>query len=1072
MAVYFFTDTGSIQQTSSQGFGPKASALQTQYRVTSMFSGGTQQKAYAVCKGEILVLDNGGSYNVVLKPLSNYGWDYPIRYFIYKGIKKTALVSGQEIAARTMNDLTRVMHETQERRNALIDETAGNPQGTTTAKPQKSALGLDLTLSGSESLDSVFNLFTSDQLPIVEAAGDHIGDFESSAFGFEVVLHNDNEGPLVSDAKTLEKIVSVQSGSNAREKFIEQDERHKVLDYMDPCAFYSQFYFLGFRKKGSANRIAKASLFQFLNGIFATSNRIYLDIRNHYNRGLNYYRNFGADVDTDAKIKLRKDPNSSTGEMDYGTDKWPILIIDTTQLTGSGPKTDMLVHLPKGNVQQPVVSIESGYYRIDYPVVSKRLRHIFFETSGDYTVEVALSTPKVNANTVVPYYINLRYFDNASNYVQKAYAPASLTRIDNAFELSGLIDANGLIFADAVNAFQIVQKTSSENESILPTGDPNNLITGPVAVVRDNENSHFMLLRENDGVMTFNIGSGQFSFSLKDGAEFKIIKRSELAGSNTITYLDSFERETAGICSNSYPIDFKGDNALSLSVDNSEISKISDELVKFTNTYDKRLVLKNPQTQDGITQYNLAVQGYKLDSVNNTVSLIHHSTGIPVSNKAGSPVFYSDLALANIDEESAIDKNRDITRHSYIGATNKTNIRSSAQTGQNIKVKDQGAGPSFSLLGKKLVSPHTWYYVQWYQKLKGPNNNTVNPGNGWIRQYIDDNYTAALYPVVNFDKFIDDLIDLQQDLNIDTASSGDSLELRTTRIRQLTKESDGGDFNIAAFFDSAIGSTTPDPVKRLQHIPYDNSAGNKETINGITLDTNLQLFKDYMGVRLSNGTVLDLHHLFIGLDVLNHQGSTTVNVTEWVLGILPFSIEFKLDNNVTQSTWAGDIGAAVGDYVSNKRDGNAKLSFNQEYSAKAPDHDLFADMYAHYIHNELIRLQALNPGFKELECVLQKFDRDLQNGAEEKALKAFFEHIGASFNTEMTKTSQSAVHKFLSDEIYAFSLIWFGKGNQVTAWSDYPNYDKDIKDDLREYADKGAEKFMKLLEKQRKKFAQ
>ena len=159
---FFFTDQDILNiQLVGQEFGSVATNPTSQYQVTSKHTAAGIPNAYAVSDGVLFVQNAGiNLVNLILKPTSQPPFQFPkIKFYIYRGIVKSSLVNGLEVATSSSNDLTKSIWDSQVARNASA--------GTSDSAP-KEALGIDI--SGSGSLDEVFyreNI--SYQLPVVQA---------------------------------------------------------------------------------------------------------------------------------------------------------------------------------------------------------------------------------------------------------------------------------------------------------------------------------------------------------------------------------------------------------------------------------------------------------------------------------------------------------------------------------------------------------------------------------------------------------------------------------------------------------------------------------------------------------------------------------------------------------------------------------------------------------------------------------------------------------------------------------------------------------------------------------------
>lgn len=83
---FFIQSPSTLTQTVAQGFGPSSA---TEFNVTSRFAFTAKTKAFAVCKGLVLVQPNGTNLvNVILKPYKQPIPGLNIKYFVYRGLSK------------------------------------------------------------------------------------------------------------------------------------------------------------------------------------------------------------------------------------------------------------------------------------------------------------------------------------------------------------------------------------------------------------------------------------------------------------------------------------------------------------------------------------------------------------------------------------------------------------------------------------------------------------------------------------------------------------------------------------------------------------------------------------------------------------------------------------------------------------------------------------------------------------------------------------------------------------------------------------------------------------------------
>jgi hypothetical protein len=100
---FFYTDITKVSaQADTDAFGPDPSDPDTRFNITNRFSG-TDARAYAVCDGDIVIVNNviddqnqviSDQLNIVLKPFHQPKQDLGhILYYVYRGIKKNSLIN-------------------------------------------------------------------------------------------------------------------------------------------------------------------------------------------------------------------------------------------------------------------------------------------------------------------------------------------------------------------------------------------------------------------------------------------------------------------------------------------------------------------------------------------------------------------------------------------------------------------------------------------------------------------------------------------------------------------------------------------------------------------------------------------------------------------------------------------------------------------------------------------------------------------------------------------------------------------------------------------------------------------
>lgn len=515
-------------------------------------------------------------------------------------------------------------------------------------------------------------------------------------------------------------------------------------------------------------------------------------------------------------------------------------------------------------------------------------------------------------------------------------------------------------------------------------------------------------------------------------------------------------------------IDKDGRSLIFIAIDKSELPQIVTAMNALEADFDKRLVLRNKQNKVdsfGIlnyTEYDLFIEGYKFN--NGNVAVLEQSTNIKILNDKEYPrLFASSAAIENFDGLNSIDENRKHFSHSFLQTDALLNIRSTpAIMNNNVLFRARGL-TYFTILQKtKDNQNQTWYNIEWKDGYVGIAPNTLNQpqkapsspnNNGWIRPNIKESniFDRVFYPVASFEKFIIDFLNLTKGMDINANSQNDTLTQRITRIRQMTKE--GGD--ISDLFDEIITQTNtiPDPPVRLNDLYNNVPVGASE---------NLELFVDYFGIKLANNKIIDLHHLFIGLDVLNFK-RVNFQITTYI-----FTLD--ISNNIDYSTWVGDIGAAPQDYINSKdaayevdwqtMNPNASQQEKESaflthyYKTRAKDEDLLADIYSHIMHSQLNTYLFYDPSFNNIATALYYFNLSIKSD-DKRAFEEFFQYL--NIDPTVPIIDQQNVYNYAKAEIHKFSIIWYQKDNIVE-----PSQSENLQ--LQNYSDIYAKRFLKWLE--------
>jgi hypothetical protein len=197
-----------------------------------------------------------------------------------------------------------------------------------------------------------------------------------------------------------------------------------------------------------------------------------------------------------------------------------------------------------------------------------------------------------------------------------------------------------------------------------------------------------------------------------------------------------------------------------------------------------------------------------------------------------------------------------------------------------------------------------------------------------------------------------------------------------------------------------------------------------------------QLLTDYQSMRAPDGSVVDLQHLLVGIDVLAHR------VEDQTFGQPGSYGAYRLGPNYSAATWAGDIGAAAADMtlrVDADWEKNTKPSvadrFQHYFDTRVSQADLLGDIDAWGIA-ELREQQATR--LDTIEKLLTTYYGDLtpsgtpgrkltnrRQNAIENFLRAYgFEFDYAKHQYPRTLTGQKASFEHMKEQIRLFTRVW------------------------------------------------
>ena len=385
---FFFTDQDFLNtQSADQAFGYNDSGVESgkdRFLVTSLHTATSDANAYAICKGRIFVqrilsTPSGEPVlvNIILKPSVYSIQTHPrVKFFIYRGVREDSLIGSSTQLSRD-NTLTDHLYTSEPPKNS--------PKGT-------SLLGLDISSSAIgnlEPLEKVFNAYSGFTPPEVEG-GWTLGKFHKDFIGFEIIFDTLEYQPPMGfarlDIRASGHFIKVDSLSSTYQSdiFKHQNDKEEVLNYMDPIAFFGNFYssltdklfIMGTTKKDKTTKddfitpnLTGSAIYTDLIGLsysssstvyrFFNRNAVFFDIRDELNHSYDYQWIYGSYSGNDFSHKALKyyasypitdtdTPNLINYYDHNGNNGWPVLKLSESEfvLSSNNSKGVLPLALP------------------------------------------------------------------------------------------------------------------------------------------------------------------------------------------------------------------------------------------------------------------------------------------------------------------------------------------------------------------------------------------------------------------------------------------------------------------------------------------------------------------------------------------------------------------------------------------------------------------------------------------------------------------------------------------------------------------------------------------------------
>ncbi len=382
-SIHIFADTDLFRgqelidpaQTEDDVFGPVNGSEKTEFRVTSRFRLDEGAMAYAAFDGIAMIQDVTGHEDrlvnlVLFNSTPSSGQPIP-RVMVYRGLRREDFLVGAGVNATLQvkrngtdanglpltSDLLRNIHDHFDEWRTYVQ---GKGISVTMTSPTYDLLGyMDYDAGATPkrkphtATADVYRLFyrqgrIENFVPFAIKKGWSLGRFDFYAHdnqirvGIDVIQEFGHASFTVADARVLERKIIVSAPglveNEGAQPINKMAERERILDFIDPAAFYNLHKDLGvdYRDRVTNTTRTKSGDDVYTSFItkFYSHNRIYLDIRNQHDSSLNYYLDNMDQISEDQNFKIGVNlPPGSESADKYYQNYWPLYFTSVRKTT-------------------------------------------------------------------------------------------------------------------------------------------------------------------------------------------------------------------------------------------------------------------------------------------------------------------------------------------------------------------------------------------------------------------------------------------------------------------------------------------------------------------------------------------------------------------------------------------------------------------------------------------------------------------------------------------------------------------------------------------------------------------
>lgn len=519
---HFILETDDYEVTLENSFGATSG---TEFQTTTKFTFNGTKKVYALCKGTILIQPStiSGLVNVILKPFKQPINELPIKFIIYRGLKKEDFFdedNGNWVLTGDEETGTGLIKKIWKEFNQLYGETgldeeppilssgyigfptSENPQNDLTKLIDSFFFKTSKTEIDEITGDPIEQNEISYELPIVQR-GLHIGN-AVDALGIDIVLNNgdyyiENDlNPFQFDlnyARSGNFSLDTDIGTTNFEKKL---VRESCTQFIDIVAFYG-LHCNGAGKVFIDDDIEepltnKDEIFELIEDCYrCTTQYLYIDAERQ--RSYNFYGNYQTSETELENLKIGTTTENTT-EVVFGLSGWPIHMFSNGEkfaqlLTDYHPETVLYSHIGVLTTENETNFVK-GENILPDEIDEEEILH--------YTKPIGFHFDQIEQN---------EEFENISSIVRVIYKGFRLPPIEEFnfegegtgifHQLKEIDDVLGIINIipfNTTNNDNECQKISDENtELIFDSYNKANISFGIIKICRTNDS---ILPNEND----------------------------------------------------------------------------------------------------------------------------------------------------------------------------------------------------------------------------------------------------------------------------------------------------------------------------------------------------------------------------------------------------------------------------------------------------------------------------------------------------------------------------------------------------------------------------------------------